>query len=94
MSQKTALHKARSRGARQGWPYSGGMSLILPDLLTVLDRAADAAAALVAELKDAVAARCLAGGRLDRAALDREQHAAHGLAWAAAYAETLRQTAA
>src|SRR5262249_11920653 len=33
-------------------------------------------------------------GRLDRAALDAEQHAAHGFAWVAAYAETLRQTAA
>lgn len=33
-------------------------------------------------------------GRLDREALDDEQHAAHGLAWTAAYAETLRQTAA
>ena len=32
--------------------------------------------------------------RLDRALLDREQLAALGLAWAAAYAETLRQTAA
>lgn len=31
---------------------------------------------------------------LDRETLDREQHVAHGLAWAAAYAETLRQTAA
>jgi (2S)-methylsuccinyl-CoA dehydrogenase len=49
---------------------------------------------LVAELQDAVAERVRPDGRLDRAALDAEQHAAHGLAWAAAYAETLRQTAA
>jgi (2S)-methylsuccinyl-CoA dehydrogenase len=70
------------------------MSLILPDVLTELDRAADAASALVAELQSAVAVLVAAGGRLDRAALDREQHAAHGLAWAAAYGETLRQTAA
>ena len=34
------------------------------------------------------------GGKPDRAALDSEQHRAHGLAWAATYAETLRQTAA
>jgi (2S)-methylsuccinyl-CoA dehydrogenase len=70
------------------------MNLIASDLPTLLDRASEAAGALIAELKDAVAARCANGGRLDRAALDREQHAAHGLAWAAAYAETLRQTAA
>jgi (2S)-methylsuccinyl-CoA dehydrogenase len=70
------------------------MSLVLPDLPDLLDLAGAEAWALVARLKEAVAARVSPGGRLDRAALDAEQHAAHGLAWAAAYAETLRQTAA
>ncbi|WP_374471490.1 acyl-CoA dehydrogenase family protein [Phenylobacterium sp.] len=70
------------------------MSLVLPNLPDRLDQAAAAAHSLVAELRAAVAARVLRDGRLDRAALDAEQHAAHGLAWAAAYAETLRQTAA
>ena len=70
------------------------MSLILPDLLDLLDLAAREAEALVAKLAAAVAERVRPGGRLDRAALDAEQHGAHGLAWAAAYAETLRQTAA
>ena len=70
------------------------MSLILEDLPDLLDAAAADAWALVAELKAAVAARVSRDGRLDRAALDAEQHAAHGLAWASAYAETLRQTAA
>ena len=70
------------------------MTLILADLPALLSRAADAAEALVADLKAAVARRVAPAGRLDRKALDREQHAAHGLAWAAAYAETLRQTAA
>ena len=69
------------------------MSLILPDLLELLDRAGREAEVLVAELQDAVGARVRRDGKLDRAALDAEQHAAHGLAWAAAYAETLRQTA-
>ena len=69
------------------------MSLILPDLTAHLNRAADAATALVSDLRSAVVALCAPGGQLDRAALDREQHAAHGLAWAAAYAETLTQTA-
>jgi (2S)-methylsuccinyl-CoA dehydrogenase len=49
---------------------------------------------MVTELQAAVAARVTKDGRVDRRALDVEQHAAHGLAWAAAYAETLRQTAA
>jgi len=70
------------------------MSLILPDLPDLLDAAAAEAWALVAEVKTAVAARVSRDGRLDRAALDAEQHAAHGLAWASSYAETLRQTAA
>ena len=73
--------------------YSWPVSLVLPDLLDLLDRAGREAEMLAAELQDAVAARVRPGGRLDRAALDAEQHAAHGLAWAAAYAETLRQTA-
>ncbi|WP_334161693.1 acyl-CoA dehydrogenase family protein [Phenylobacterium sp.] len=70
------------------------MSLVLPDLTDLLDLAAREADALVTELRDAVAARVRRDGRLDRAALDAGQHGAHGLAWAAAYAETLRQTAA
>lgn len=70
------------------------MSLILPDLTRLLDAATDAAADLLSGLQRAAAERVAPGGRLDRAALDREQHAAHGLAWTAAYVETLRQTAA
>ena len=68
--------------------------MILPDLPALLSQAADAAETLVAQMKQATAARVSRDGRLDRAALDTEQHVAHGLAWAASYAETLRQTAA
>jgi (2S)-methylsuccinyl-CoA dehydrogenase len=70
------------------------MSLILPDLPELLDRAGREAEMLVAELQDAVGERVRRDGRLDRGLLDADQHVAHGLAWAAAYAETLRQTAA
>jgi (2S)-methylsuccinyl-CoA dehydrogenase len=69
------------------------MTLILPHLPDLLDEAALEAAALVASLQSAVLGRVQKDGRLDRTALDAEQHTAHGLAWAAAYAETLRQTA-
>ncbi len=69
------------------------MSLILPNLLDLLDAAAFEAGALVASLQATVLGRVQRDGRMDRVALDAEQHAAHGLAWAAAYAETLRQTA-
>lgn len=69
------------------------MSLVLSHLLDLLDEAAREAGALVAAINSAVAKRVTRDGRLDRAALDAEQHGAHGLAWAAAYAETLRQVA-
>lgn len=68
--------------------------LVLPALPRLLAEAAEAAERLVAEARTAVAARIAPEGRPDRAALDAQQHVAHGLAWAAAYAETLRQTAA
>ena len=70
------------------------MSLILDDLPTLLDLTAREAEAVAADLRAAVSQRVASDGRLDRKALDAQQHAAHGLAWAAAYAETLRQTAA
>ena len=68
--------------------------MILQDLPARLDEAALAVEAYVAQARVAVSARVVVAGRLDRARLDAEQHVAHGLAWAAAYAETLRQTAA
>ena len=68
--------------------------MILQDLPARLTEAADSAEALVARMKQATMARVSSEGRLDRRALDAEQHVAHGLAWAASYAETLRQTAA
>jgi (2S)-methylsuccinyl-CoA dehydrogenase len=68
--------------------------MMLPDLPAALAQAADAAESFVAQAKCAVAERVAPGGRLDRSALDAQQHVAHGLAWAAAYAETLRQTQA
>lgn len=70
------------------------MSLVVPDLLDLLDHTASEAAALAGSIAVSVGGRVRKDERLDRAALDAEQHVAHGLAWAAAYAETLRQTAA
>ena len=68
-------------------------TLILPNLPATLQAAATQAQALVAEIQAKVAALTTKDGRLDRHALDDQQHVAHGLAWAAAYGETLRQTA-
>lgn len=68
--------------------------MILQDLPARLDDAALAAEGYVAQARAGVSARVVRDGLLDRALLDAQQHVAHGLAWAAAYAETLRQTAA
>ncbi|MBY0565346.1 MAG: acyl-CoA dehydrogenase family protein [Hyphomonadaceae bacterium] len=57
------------------------------DIVSDLERAADAADAYMRAARAAVAER-VAG---DRAAMDREQHVVHGLAWVATYAETLRE---
>jgi len=68
-------------------------NLILSDLPTLIADAAREADALAAQARTALAARVTRDGRLDRGALDAEQHLAHGYAWMASYAETLRQTA-
>jgi len=67
--------------------------MMLANLPGLLADAARCAEDHVARTRPVVAARVAPGGKLDRRALDAEQHVAHGLAWAAAYAETLRQTA-
>jgi (2S)-methylsuccinyl-CoA dehydrogenase len=55
--------------------------------------AADAAASLVADAVVAVRARVTRNGELSGRMIDREQRAAHGLAWLATYAEAVRQLA-
>src|SRR5436190_384118 len=67
------------------------MTPAVPNLLSLLDVAAYEAGALATALAAGVGHRVRVDGRLDRKALDDEQHIAHGLAWSAAYAETLRQ---
>jgi (2S)-methylsuccinyl-CoA dehydrogenase len=63
----------------------------------VVQSAADAVAAAEAILADAMTAvrdRVAPGGKVSSTLLDREQHAAHGLAWLATYVEGIRQLAA
>ncbi|MBN8606404.1 MAG: acyl-CoA dehydrogenase family protein [Caulobacterales bacterium] len=61
------------------------------ELLAGLEQAADSAARYAAAARDAVKALVAKGGKVDRVAIDREQHVVHGLAWVATYAETLRE---
>ena len=60
-------------------------------LRPALAAAARAASAFVTRATEAVRARVSVAGRVDRAAVDREQHVVHGLAWYATYAELFRQ---
>ena len=63
------------------------------ELLSHLAKAAEAATTLCARATEGVAAKVSANGKIDSGALEREQHAAHGLAWIATYVEALNQLA-
>lgn len=68
-------------------------SLTLPGLVPLLREAADAVQSFVAEARSLVKAKVSVGGKVDRKAADREQHALHGFGWYAAYGELLNQVA-
>ncbi|MBB5222002.1 (2S)-methylsuccinyl-CoA dehydrogenase [Amaricoccus macauensis] len=66
-------------------------SPLLPDVLILADAAASAAAGLVGTAREALAQKLSRSGRISNAALEADQFAAHGLAWMATYAESLRE---
>src|SRR5436305_939057 len=66
-------------------------ALDVDDLAAQAQRAMDA---LLARATAAVRQRVAIDGRLDAARIEAEQHAVHGLAWLATYAEAVRQLAA
>ncbi|MFC2969386.1 acyl-CoA dehydrogenase family protein [Acidimangrovimonas pyrenivorans] len=66
-------------------------SPVMPDLLALAAAALPEVEALLDEAKAAVRARVTVDGRVSGAALEREQFAAHALAWLATYVESLRQ---
>ena len=63
------------------------------DLVKQLQSVAEAAGALRDRAVETVAAKVVNEGKIDNAALEAEQHAAHGLAWVATYFEALKQIA-
>jgi len=62
-------------------------------LIPLLEAAAEAAGTLNVQATEAVKAKLAPGGKIDNAALEREEHVAHGLAWISTYAEGIRQLA-
>jgi (2S)-methylsuccinyl-CoA dehydrogenase len=65
-----------------------------PGLLRLAAEADDAVGALMTDAANAVQGRVSANGRISAELLEREQHAAHGLAWLATYIEVVRQLSA
>jgi len=64
------------------------------ELVAALHQGVTAAGALLADAGREVAKRVCVDGRLAPRMLDREQRAAHGLAWLATYVEAIRQLSA
>ena len=73
---------------------SSASTAATPDLVQAADEAARDVSALVAEATRQVRGRVAPEGRVSAERLEAEQHAAHGLAWLATYAEGIRQLAA
>jgi (2S)-methylsuccinyl-CoA dehydrogenase len=65
-----------------------------PDFVMLAETAAKDIAALVAEARRRVRTKVVADRRISAERLEREQHAAHGLAWLATYAKAIRESAA
>jgi (2S)-methylsuccinyl-CoA dehydrogenase len=68
-------------------------SMTVPHLLTKCEEAVLSAEGFLIAARTSVAGLVTTDGKIDAKALDREQRAAHGLAWLATYVEALRQLA-
>jgi len=66
-------------------------SLVIDDLLPVCRAALEAAEGYGAAARRAIADLVAPGGKIEAALLEREQFAAHGLAWLATYVKALEQ---
>jgi (2S)-methylsuccinyl-CoA dehydrogenase len=77
---------AETKGAATSAP------MLLPYLLETCDGAAVVAGVMMMHAQAALKPRLAPDGKVDSAAMDREQYAAHGFAWLATYAYALRAT--
>jgi len=76
-------------------PKSAGRPAAAPsNLLALANQAADSVEAVLAEATASLRSRLSRDGRIDAEVFEREQHAAHGLAWLATYAMGVRQLGA
>ena len=79
-----------AQAARKDSDRASG-TLVLPGLLPLCGAALGSAERLRDAAREGVSALVMRGGKVDAAALEREQFAAHGFAWLATYVEGLRQ---
>jgi (2S)-methylsuccinyl-CoA dehydrogenase len=79
-----------TQAARKTQEHASG-GLALPDLLSLCREALAAADRFKDAARNGVSALVMRGAKVDGAALEREQFAAHGFAWLATYVEGLRQ---
>lgn len=70
--------------------YVRPASAVLPDLSDMMASAVTEVDTLFARARGNMLERVTSDGRVSSAAVELEQHAVHGLAWLATYAETLR----
>jgi (2S)-methylsuccinyl-CoA dehydrogenase len=69
-------------------------TVVVPNLLQLCGEAAGNARRLVGRASAAIRAKVTENGTLNADLIEREQHACHGLAWLATYAQAIAQTAA
>ncbi|GGF38831.1 isovaleryl-CoA dehydrogenase [Aliidongia dinghuensis] len=72
-------------------PRPDSTPILLPDLLALTAAAVDAADRLVQAGRRGVASLVAPGGAVDADLLERQQYAAHGLAWVATYGRALTE---
>jgi (2S)-methylsuccinyl-CoA dehydrogenase len=65
-----------------------------PDVLDLGDRALTSIERLYGEARSRLRSKVVDNGRVEAEALEREQHAAHGMAWLATYVESIREMVA
>src|SRR5271168_2518859 len=85
---KDALPPARRRRMVRRSIACGEPPLSLDDLALAAQNAVET---LLARAAASLRERLSEGGRLSAAKIEREQHAAHGLAWLATYVEAIKQ---
>ena len=70
-----------------------GAGISRDTLIGLAGAAAEAADGLYLKARRRIADQVSQDGKISSAAIEREQHAAHGLAWLATYVEALKQMA-